>query len=38
VPGMPADQWGGSPHANLVEVKASEAQGPCREVGSEGSV
>ena len=38
MPGMPADWWGGSSHANLVEVKVSEAQGRHREVGSEGSV
>jgi hypothetical protein len=29
---------GASPSANLMEVKASEAQGRHREVGSEGSV
>ena len=31
--------WGGeSPPASLMEAKASEAQGRCREAGSEGSV
>lgn len=29
---------GESPNANLIEVKAREAQGRCREAGSEGSV
>ena len=29
---------GESPPANLVEVKAREAQGHCHEAGSEGSV
>jgi len=38
VPGMFGDWGGGSPPANLMEVKASEAQGRHREVGSEGSV
>lgn len=38
MPGMHADLEGGSPSANLMEVKAREAQGRHREVGSEGSV
>ena len=38
MPSMFGDWWGGSPHANLMEVKASEAQGRRREAGSEGSV
>jgi len=38
VPGMFIHSEGVSPSANLREVKASEAQGPHREVGSEGSV
>ena len=38
VPGMRAVWEGASPSANLMEVKASEAQGRHREVGSEGSV
>ena len=37
-PGMRVDQEGESPPANLMEVKASEAQGLHREVRSEGSV
>jgi hypothetical protein len=35
---MFGDLWGASPHPNLMEVKGSEAQGPDREGGSEGSV
>ena len=38
VPGMRAVWEGASPSANLMEVKAREAQGRHREVGSEGSV
>jgi hypothetical protein len=38
VPGMFGDWGGGSPPANLMGVKASEAQGRHREEGSEGSV
>ena len=38
VPGMFMHWEGVSPSANLMEVKASEAQGRHREVGSEGSV
>jgi hypothetical protein len=38
VPGMHADWEGASPSANLMEVKAREAQGRHREVRSEGSV
>jgi hypothetical protein len=38
VPGMFTFSEGASPSANLMEVKASEAQGRHREVGSEGSV
>jgi hypothetical protein len=38
VPGMFLILEGGSPSANLMEVKASEAQGRHREVRSEGSV
>ncbi len=37
VPGMFDSLGGASPPANLVEVKASEAQGPAREGWSEGS-
>ena len=37
-PGMRAVWEGASPSANLMEVKAREAQGRHREVGSEGSV
>jgi len=32
------DYEGESPSSNLMEVKDSEAQGRCREAGSEGSV
>ncbi len=38
MPGMLDDWEGESPSANLMEVKASEAQGQHREVLSEGSV
>lgn len=38
VPGTCADWEGGSPSANLMEVKASETQGRRCEAGSEGSV
>ena len=38
MPGMQIDWKGESPFANLMEVKASEAQGRSREAGSEGSV
>ena len=38
VPGTRFVWEGASPSANLMEVKASEAQGRHREVGSEGSV
>jgi hypothetical protein len=38
VPGMFMPLEGASPSANLMEVKAREAQGRHREVGSEGSV
>jgi hypothetical protein len=38
VPGMFRPLKGASPFANLMEVKAREAQGRHREVGSEGSV
>ena len=38
MPGMSMHWEGASPSANLMEVKASEAQGRHREVGSEGSV
>ena len=38
VPGMFMSLEGASPSANLMEVKAREAQGRHREVGSEGSV
>ena len=38
VPGMFMHLEGESPSANLMEVKAREAQGRHREVGSEGSV
>ncbi len=37
VPGMPVDWGGESPPANLMEVKASKAQGLSREGGSEES-
>ena len=38
MPGMFMHSEGASPSANLMEVKAREAQGRHREVGSEGSV
>lgn len=38
VPGVSANFEGGRSSSRIVEVKGTEAQSPCREAGSEGSV